>query len=271
MEVLTKLFYLKRRDYITPHYIRMTLESDSVSEYKEVTLGVNNKIFIAPDGVNKVYLPEYDEISKETKPLSELLKPIKRTYTFKGVDVERKEMYVDFVAHGDEGPASSWAMNAPIGAELGVAMKLEKGKALVPDVETCFLIGDATAIPVLGAILEELKEDVRVYVIIEIQSVEDIQQLKTKAKLELKWLINPIPGVNSELSLEGIQFLDKYSDEKSFAYVAAEFESVKSLRNHLRNVKGWDKEQFYAYSYWKYGKTESVSEGERREERNRVV
>lgn len=271
MQVLTKLFYLKKRDYITPHYIRITLESDSVSEYKDATLGVNNKIFIAPDGVNKVFLPEYDEETKELKPIEAHLKPIRRTYTFKGIDIDKKEMYVDFVAHGDEGPASKWAMHAPIGSELGVAMKLGVGNALVPEAGTYFLIGDATAIPVLGAILEELNEDVRVFIIIEIQSVDDIQYLKTKSKAEFKWLINPTPGVNSELSIEGIRFIDKYADENSFVYIAAEFDSVKNLRTYLRKEKGWDKEQFYAYSYWKYGKTESVSEGERREERDRVV
>lgn len=262
-----KIFNLKERTYLTPHYIRITLESDSVSEYEGATLGVNNKLFIAPSGTDKVYLPN----DPESENIASHLKAIRRTYTYKGVNVEKREMYVDFVAHGDEGPASNWAINAPVGAELGVAMKLGDAKPLVPEKDTYFLFGDATAIPVLGAILEELKPTARAYVVIEVFSKEDIQTLKTASEAEFKWLINETPGQGSLLAQEGIKHIDTHGTVESFAYIAAEYESVKDLRNYLRKEKNWSKDQFYAYSYWKFGKAETVSEEERREERNRVI
>lgn len=267
MKPSIKIFKLKERTYLTPHYIRITLESDSVSEYEGATVGVNNKIFIAPEGADRVFLPN----DPENEDIASHLKAIRRTYTYKGVHVEKREMYVDFVAHGDEGPASNWAINAPVGAELGVAMKLGDAKPLVPEKDTYFLFGDATAIPVLGAILEELKPPARAYVVIEVSSEKDIQTLKTTSQAEFKWLINETPGQDSLLSREGIKLIDAYGTAESFAYIAAEYGSVKELRNYLRKEKNWSKDQFYAYSYWKFGKAETISEEERREERNRVI
>lgn len=265
MRVVRELFYLKQRDYITPHYIRVTLEGDQVAAYQEAVVGANNKVFIAPDGVDRIYWPSSEEVVQDAH-----LEAIRRTYTHKGVDVEKNEMYVDFVAHGSEGPASRWAMEAPIGSPIGVAMKIT-GKALVPQFKRYFLIGDATAIPVLGAILESLPPDAEAFVLIEVQTPEDKQTFKSSAKIEVQWLVNATPGQNSDLGTVALERIKNDGTENSFAYIACEYEGVRFLRTQLRQELGWGTDRFYAYSYWKFGTAESVSESERQSERDRML
>ncbi|MBW3520387.1 siderophore-interacting protein [Flavobacterium sp. NKUCC04_CG] len=269
-DLIARVFYLKNRTYLTPNYIRITLENEFVSEYKNTTIGVNNKIFIAPDGLDKVYLPEFDSEKMDWIPVAAELTPLRRTYTHRGINLEKNEIYIDFVAHGDEGPASAWAIHAPIGAELGVVMRKEP-QTLYEKADWYLLVGDATAIPVLGAILEDLPKTARGIAFIEVETVEDIQQLETGSQVEIKWLINPTPGENSMLTTEVEQIVKDLSEASKFAYVAAEFTSVKEIRTLLRKEHQWTAAELQAYSYWKHGKSETSSETDRRAERAAIT
>src|SRR5690606_11303089 len=133
----------------------VTLEGDAVAEYKDCTPGNNNKIFLPPAGVNRVHFPEYNEELEIWLHPEPALVPSVRTYTLRAIDLEKKEMVIDFVHHGENGPASRWAIQAQPGDELGVAMKAVT-KELYPRVGSYLLAGDATAIPVLSCILESL-------------------------------------------------------------------------------------------------------------------
>lgn len=261
----TDIYHLKKRDYITPHYIRLTLGNNNIEAVKNSTLGTNNKIYIPPSGQSNVHFPEYDFDKMEWKPMQDHLKPHIRTYTHRGINLEKKELYIDFVAHGDEGPASNFAINAPIGSELGISMKTD-ASSLYPEAEDYLLVGDATAIPVLACILESLPENTKVHAIIEVISAEDIQSLNTVAKASFQWLINPTPANNSLLSEKAKSFSETMNPNSRFAYIAAEFSTIKDIRNFLRKEKSWTKDELYAYSYWKFGKSETGSEKERREE-----
>ncbi|MDR2224271.1 MAG: siderophore-interacting protein [Flavobacteriaceae bacterium] len=269
--IARKVFTLKNREYITPHYIRITLSGNDVSDFSQTTIGVNNKIFIAPEGCEEVHLPEFDYEKGAWKPMDEAIKPYVRTYTHRGIDLEKNELYIDFVAHGDEGPASNWAINAEIGDSLGVAMGCDPSE-LYPDAAWYLLVGDGTAIPVLGAILETLPAVARVNAVIEVESAEDIQELATNAQAKIEWVINPTSGQNSVLAKRAKEIIEEHTAEVSkFGYVAAEFDTVKELRNHLRKDLNWTKDELYAYSYWKFGKAESASEKDRRAEKDSII
>ncbi|WP_060875013.1 siderophore-interacting protein [Myroides odoratus] len=261
------IFTLKERTYITPHYIRITLEGQDTQKFNRTTIGANNKIFLAPEGCDQVHLPEFDAEKGQWVPMDEAIRPSVRTYTHRGINLETNELYVDFVAHGDEGPASKWAIHAPIGAKLGVAMGTEASE-LYPEAARYILVGDATAIPVLGAILEDLPTGAQVKGFIEVETEADIQDLKTKAQADIEWIVNPAPGQDTLLAEKALAYIEEQGEmESKFAYVAAEFSNVKLLRNFLRKEKNWTKEELYAYSYWKFGKAENVSEADRRAEK----
>lgn len=255
---------VSRKEYITPHYIRVFLTGKDIPLIANTTIGVNNKILIPPRGVSKIHFPEFDYDKMLWKPQPEEIRPSIRTYTHRGIDLENNEIWIDFVAHGDEGPASAWALEAKKGDLLGVLMKDGKTE-LYGKAENYLLVADATGIPVLAAILEDLPETAKGTCIIEVHGEEDQQDLQTLANIDFIWLHNEHPQLGSRMTeVVKQQILPETSRS---GYVAAEFSSVKEIRNYLRKEKQWKQEELYAYSYWKSGVTEDKSAMERHKEK----
>src|SRR5699024_8697585 len=116
---------VNRKEYITPKFIRIYFTGKDIPELAHSTVGINNKILIPPKGVKEIAFPEYDYDKKRWKPQPDDIRPIIRTYTHRGIDLENNEIWMDFALHGDDGPASKWASNAKAGDILGVMMKKE--------------------------------------------------------------------------------------------------------------------------------------------------
>jgi len=263
---LQSLLTVVRKEYITPHFLRLYFTSNNLSELADATVGINNKILIPPVGVKTVYFPMFDVQKNELILPPPDVSPIVRTYTHRGIDVQKNELWIDFVIHGTDGPASAWAMQAEKGDQIGVMMKITN-KQLYTKASNYLLVGDATAIPVLSAILEDLSPHEKGVCVIEVCSIEDQQILKTKAQIEFMWLYNEHPKYGSELS-EFVKKLTLPQQDRS-AYVAAEFETVKQIRNYLRTELKWKREEVYAFSYWKAGQAEDQSQQDRHNERDR--
>ncbi|SUP54049.1 Vibriobactin utilization protein ViuB [Weeksella virosa] len=265
-KIARKEFELVGKEYITPHYIRVTLQCDDISPYANCTLGVNNKIMIPPTGVDRVYFPTLTKKGFDHTSVEEHLRPIIRTYTHRYIDLEKNQLQIDFVHHGENGPASAWAIHAEKGDKIGVVMKAQKTE-LYPPADWYFLIGDATAIPVIASILESLPQDAKGIVLLETPTKEDEQNLQKPDGITIKWLHNLHPEKGSELAKIAQQHTIP-SIENKFAYVAAEFSTVKVLRNYFRKELGWTRDELYAYSYWKAGFAEDKSVTSREEEKN---
>ena len=244
------------KERLTPHYIRIYLTGhpDTIANIATMTIGVNNKIAIPIDKSQPLNLDDKSSF-------------VIRTYTHRGVDMKKQQIWIDFVAHGDEAPASGWATHAKVGDELGVMMK-PKNKALFPAVDHFLLVGDATAIPVLGAILESLPSSATGQCIIEVHGEEDEQDLPTSANIAMTWLHHPHPMQGSQLSAVVKTLTLPSSENSRFAYVASEFSSVKAIRQYLKGELGWLKDELYAFLYWKSGVAEDQSASDRRAEKD---
>lgn len=262
-EVLT----VSRKEYISPHLIRVYLTGENIEVFANTRVGINNKIAIPPKGVQKIYFPEKDPKTNTWKEMDPNMQAKIRTFTHRGIDLEKREIWIDFVAHGEEGPASSWAINCKKGDVLGVMMKNKKLELYKP-AQNYILVGDATAIPVLSCILEDLPKDVRGHCFIEVHGKEDELDLQSKANIQIHWLHNPNPGKGSQLAEKVKSLPLPYSDR--FAYIACEFNTVKELRNYFRKEKNWTNQELYAYSYWKAGLPEDRSVTDRRKEKDAI-
>ncbi len=261
-KIIRGVFTVTRKAYITPHLIRVYLTSEDLALFAHTTVGINNKILIPSPGTTSIHFPKLDK--KKKKKSAKVKKPTVRTYTHRGIDLEQQELWIDFVAHGDEGPASAWAIKAQKGDCLGIMMKNKK-KELYPKANNYLLVGDATALPVLSAILEDLPANAKGTCIIEVNSEADKLAIQTKANINFIWLYNAHPQQGSALA-ETVK-LQELPQNHRFAYIAAEYQSVKAIRKYLKKDQAWGKKEFYAFSYWKSGSSESKSAKSRLEER----
>ncbi|PZP42395.1 MAG: NADPH-dependent ferric siderophore reductase [Pseudopedobacter saltans] len=250
-QMVKEILTVKEKTFLSPHYIRIILEGN-IAPYAVAKIGDNNKI-VLPNSENKIIFPE---MSGDRNGITI------RTYTTKNIDFENNTLTIDFVAHGEEGPASSWAINSKIGDPLGVLMKL-KPKPLFLPADNYFLVGDHTALPVIGAILEQLPKDARGKAIIEVYAAEDTISLEKPDGIDVEWLYNKRPGEVEILP----NAVEKYILPKGskFIYVAAEQNAANAIQQYLRNQENVERTEWQTYAYWKYGQSEDNSSTERRE------
>lgn len=266
MKATQSVFTVVDKEYMTPHYVRVKLTGDGVKDLADCTIGVNNKIFIPPAGVDEVHFAQWDDATASWIAQDEAVKPIVRTYTHRAIDLAENTISIDFVDHGDVGPASSWARKAQAGDQLGVAMKLGASE-LYPAVDWYLLAGDATAIPVLASILESLPKTAKGHCLIEVATLEDMHPEVKHEGFTIQWLFNEDPGAGSELADE-VRKIHIPEGKTHFAYVACEYASVRQIRQYFRQELGWGKDEFYAYSYWKSGVAEDRSVMDRQKEKS---
>ncbi|CAI8794749.1 siderophore-interacting protein [Chryseobacterium sp. IT-36CA2] len=233
---IRSVFTVKKKQFITPHLIRVVfhIDENQAELLANVKSGSNNKIFIPTE-------------EKST---------IIRTYTNRKIDLEKRELSIDFVAHGDNGPASAWALKTNPGDLLEIGMK-ESTKPLVPTADFYLIAGDATALPVICAITEQLPSYVSAKIVLEVAGKEDELLLRSAADIAVEWLYNPHPEQGSRLA-EKIKSIDFPPGMlKGYVYIAAEYTTVHELRNYFKTTLEWDPHGMYICSYWKAGQAES--------------
>ncbi|HEV7812621.1 MAG TPA: siderophore-interacting protein [Leifsonia sp.] len=122
-----------------------------------------------------------------------------RTYTVRAARPELREIDIDFVAHGDVGPATRWVNRARVGDNLLLvgpdARTLVPGDGPVGGVEfrpgsatRVLLAGDETAAPAICSIVESLSADTCGQVFIEVATEADILPLRAPERVSVSWL-----------------------------------------------------------------------------------
>ncbi len=125
------------------------------------------------------------------------------------------------------------------------------------------LAGDLTAVPAISAILEELAEDAQGAAFIEIDSLDDVHEIKHPVGVSLNW-IKREGDQPASILLNAIQATGEPESECSVsAFLAGENRSVVNCRKYLAEKFGLKKNSMYAVPYWKRGNTEEAYHAER--------
>jgi NADPH-dependent ferric siderophore reductase len=156
------------------------------------------------------------------------------------------ELDLDFVLHGDEGPASAWAARAVPGDELVVAGP--RGSQLSPSgVTRIVIVADETAFPATARWLEAAGDDVPV----------DVLTWPLDAAAE-EYLGERIPARTSVTTYApdelptALRSLAPF-DEGTFLFLAGEATTLVPLRRYLLRELKLPAEQVQATGYWRYG------------------
>ncbi|RCS67546.1 ATP-binding cassette domain-containing protein [Brachybacterium alimentarium] len=235
-----------------------------------------------------------------------------RTYTVRdfraaghpGNVSEHPEIDVDFVLHLEpeqafgSGVAAHWAHGAEVGDTVSM---LGPNKHLVgPDyggiefrpgtARTVLLVGDETALPAIGSILESLPASITGHALVEIPDASDEQHLLTRSGVQVRWLPRegrphgellsaevkrlmsedaqafhaecPDGDESPVAELEDVDVDSSILWETStghgafYAWLAGEAGVIKSLRRHLVSELGLDRKQVSFMGYWRTGRPE---------------
>ena len=238
---------------LTPNMIRVTFAGPELTDIPHGCEGAHCKIMLPNNGQSR------QEFATQ---LADGPKLVTRTYTIRHVRSEPSEIDIDFVAHGDEGPASAWALRAEPGGFCGFT---GPGKVKLTDfyADWYLLAADMSALPVVAATLEAMPRDAKGLAVFEITSEEDRQAIDAPPGVELRWLVHAEPHDRSSAQEDLIRSLDWPAGTVQTC-IAGESGVIRSLRVFLHNEKQLPKGDTYISGYWKIGLVEDEHQAMRR-------
>jgi NADPH-dependent ferric siderophore reductase len=244
---------------LTPHMSRITLHLDGLSGFDHTGPDQLVRTFFPQNHQTEPVVPAGDDWWSEYQQLPEDIRPEVRNYTIRRFVPGRRLIDLDFVLHGDVGPASRWAGRAKPGDTIGVLTD-GHGYSEPPGTTSRLIIADETALPAVGAIIDSLPERVRV--LAEVADASD--QLDLQA--DVKWIHRGgDPAGTGELMVSHLSSVP-LTPEGLYVWIAGESGMVKAARRHLvsRDVP---KKQIYFCGYWlhKRNDNDAFLEAERAE------
>lgn len=230
-----------RSETVTAHLVRVVLGGDGFDAFVPRA---------DTDSYIKLELPHGDET-------------VIRTYTVRRVDPKAREIWVDFVVHGDAGVAGPWARSVEPGTQVAVR---GPGGGYRPDPAADFhlLAGDETAVPAIAAALESLPADAAGAVFLEVGNDDDEVHLTAPAGVEITWLhrgthsADAGPGViDGDAPLVSAVRGMPWPAGDVQVFVHGEAETVmKHVRPYLRSERGVPAARASISGYWRRGRSE---------------
>ncbi|PCI86514.1 MAG: hypothetical protein COB24_09360 [Hyphomicrobiales bacterium] len=246
------------KQILSPSFIRITFKGDAVK----------NMVVHAPDQWLKLFIPNEDGSVEKVIGHNQYLKfpdnirPPMRTYTIRELRSEILEFDIDFVVHGDEGPASRWAISAKIHDKMQIrahsksADKTPSGCKWLPpsDAENLYIFADETAMPATLAIIEslaKLKPPPKLTVFIEVPTEEDILTTEKWGQLKLTWLVRNSNDKYGEKLYESSKSIElRNSKENTYFWIAAEKNAVRKIKMHFSQISNINKKSIMHIAYW---------------------
>ncbi|SCL46272.1 NADPH-dependent ferric siderophore reductase, contains FAD-binding and SIP domains [Micromonospora citrea] len=188
------------------------------------------------------------------------VRAVMRSYTIREQRPEACEVDIDFVSHGDTGPASRWARHALPGDQvvlLGPAVHDNRSVCFRPPAGTdsVLLVADETALPAAAGILAWLPADTPVRAWIEVPDAADIRELPTAARAEVRWVVRGGTAPGSTLLADAVRAA-RLPAGTPYAWVAGESSMVRAVRRHLVAERGLDRRHVTFAGYWRRGASE---------------
>ena len=259
-----KVLRVARVQDITPHFRRVVLTGADLQDFPQNCQGDHIKLLISESSqtlsVNATHEEQVTTITKISQ------NAIKRIYTVAEYDAQNQELSVDFVLHGDNGPASAWASRATEGHLIGVIGP--KGRErFVLSADWFLLAGDLSGLAAMKSVIKALPKSAQGYIFIEVESAADVQQLEKPDDVKLEWFVRHHTSASkSRLLYDAVKNLEWQSGRLSVT-LAGESEQVIMIRKYLRTEKSMSHDMMYAIPYWK----DKCNEDQYHDQRHKVM
>ena len=177
----------------------------------------------------------------------------KRTLTPRWIDRATTVMTIDFVLHGT-GPASGWAASAGLGDVIW-AGETRGGYVVPPPGSHVVLVGDDTAIPAIGSILEALDVTTRPTTVIEVVDGLDERTVSETRPTDPIWLHRgPDP---SHAGVPTMNLMEALSvPEDAYWWIAGERDAIREMRDVVVEDRGVPKDRLSLNAHWRLRPTD---------------
>lgn len=282
-------------EQVSPSFTRVRFASDDLVDVTRHGPDQRIKVILPLPDTGLSSFPDGDDWYARWRRQGDHERNPIRTYTLRHCDPAARELVVDFVAHGDTGPATRWVSGAAVGDEVLVlapdatSTEASGGYAWQPGrASTLLVAGDETAVPAVASILESLPDDASGVAFLEVPTALDAQRLSAPAGVEVRWLSRASEGVERHGTLldrevrrwaarhlggarvEGgasagpdvdpdvlWEVPDAEVRDGLYAWIAGEAGAVTGLRRHLVRDLGVEASRVAFMGYWKSGRAEN--------------
>ncbi|CAN5403391.1 siderophore-interacting protein [soil metagenome] len=234
---------------VIPSIVRVTVAGADLTGFASLGPTDHVKVFFPDPATGELTVPDLDAEGMR-RPATGTI--ISRDYTPLGVHVGADgapTLDIDFVLHGDEGPASAWAARATVGDELGVAGP--RGSRLAPtDLGGLLVIADENALPATRRWLGLVPAAIPVTALFDVADEAATGYFEGgDARVNAEWLFRRDGAGQLEEALRSLGPID----DETFVFLAGEATTLVPLRRYLRHELGLPAEQVAASGYWKRG------------------
>ncbi|MCS0634803.1 siderophore-interacting protein [Streptomyces sp. LP05-1] len=234
---------------ITPRMVRITFGGPDLAGFRSNGTDQHVAFYFYPPDVT---LPR-PFTSEAARALLPAVQPRLRRYTIRGHRPELAEVDMDFVLHGPDQLASGWAETAAPGDEA-IWFGPSPGYPLDAPGDWTLLLGDETALPAIGAILEQLPPGHRVLAAVEVADAAEEQPLTTRADATVSWLHRAGRPHGEPLCAYAIGLA--LPPGRGRIWGGAERGTVRTIRRHLVHGLGVDRADTHLTAYWTRGETQ---------------
>lgn len=231
---------------VTPHMRRVKFACADVTPF--IVGDMHVRLLVPPKGRPPVW-PGFREDGRVAWPEGED-ELLVRIYTIRAVDIEHKELWIDFLQHpipGVRTPGADFARDVQPGEKAALLGPAGGG---LPAAQSILLAGDESALPAIAHIAAEVPPGTRMQAIIEVMGEAEEQPLPSAGSLDVHWLHRRkyaagAKGVLAEEAKKAIASID----DATFVWFAGEKEDVRSIRALLKSRRH-DRKNMYVAWYW---------------------
>ena len=246
---------------VTPHMARVTFGGPDLTDFTSGEPDQQVKLYFPKPGQAVPRLPDADNDFmswyQAFNDIPEEERPWTRGYTIRAHHPADVTIDIDFALHDHAGPATRWAESARPGDKLAMfgpsamfarAIPLSKS---IADTDWLLLAGDATALPAISAMIEQLPRGTRAIAYIEVADAAEEQHVHSQGAVTLHWLHRgDTPPGHGILLQDAVRAAD-FPPGTPFAWLAGEASAIRDLRRHLIHERGLDKRAIDFTGHWR--------------------
>jgi NADPH-dependent ferric siderophore reductase len=228
---------------LTPHLRRISLVGNELEGLVIDEPAASVRLLLPSHGSDELVLPEWNG---NEFLLPDGRRPLIRTFTPRHLRFDPPGLDLDIVLHGVDG-ASGWVMAAEPGDPAAISGP-GRGYQIDPDADPQLLLGDETAIPAIGQLLEAIPAETPVAVHIEVARPEARLDLPHHENASITWhdlAEGDPPGAALLAAIEG-----EAIGGEARVWAAGEAAGVQRIRRHLAD-RGVDRSRTAVRGYWK--------------------
>ena len=259
---------LRHKKALSPHLMRVTLAGPMVAEMATWAPDQRVKLFFPAVDGSPARLAHGDGWYARYRAMPVAQRPAMRTYTIRHLRAEQGEVDIDFVLHGETGPASRWAIHAAAGESIQIVAPDRQFSAQdaggfewkpPQQLKHLLLVADAAALPAALGILDELAAlavPPITQAFFEVDSVDDALPVPDWPGLSVQWLIRD----RATATRAGLLMVDAVRRAIQPSFASNAFEAVELAEVDVDEGMLWEtaesaRDGFYG---WIAGETAAV-------------